>query len=202
VNPDAGEVLLDGVPVPDLDPHELRQAVGYGFDHPALIGATVWDAIAFGTVKPPTDSVAQAAIAARADEFIRRLPHGYDTPLTSAPLSGGETQRVGLARTFAHAGRVVILDDVAASLDTVTEHHISEVLLAGPLADRTRIVIAHRASTASRADFVVWLERGAVRGIKPHSLLWREPDYRALFGVEETPACSASNGAGAVPWTV
>jgi len=207
VHPDAGEVLLDGVPVQDVDPHELRQAVGHGFERPALIGATVADAIAFGTVQPPLATVVRAAIDARADDFIRRLPQGYDTPLTSAPMSGGEAQRVGLARTFAHAGRVVILDDVAASLDTVTEHHISEVLLAGPLADRTRIVIAHRASTASRADFVVWLERGAVRGIGKHAHLWRESDYRALFGVQGVRASAHANGNGngngngAVQWT-
>jgi ATP-binding cassette subfamily B protein len=200
VDIDAGEVLLDGMPVRELDPEHLRRAVGYGFDHPALIGATVADAIAYGTVQPPIDRVVEAAVAARADDFIRRLPQGYGTQLDRAPMSGGEAQRVGLARTFAHAGRVVILDDVAASLDTVTEHHISEVLLSGALADRTRIVIAHRASTASQADFVVWLERGAVHAIKTHSVLWRRPEYRALFGAQGPLASSAANGTGATPW--
>src|SRR5204863_2237883 len=97
----------------------------------------------------------------------------YRTRLADAPMSGGERQRVGLARTFAHAGRVVVLDDVAASLDTVTEHHISRVL-AGAMADRTRIVIAHRASTAARADFVVWLDEGGIRAVAPHQRLWQD----------------------------
>ena len=98
-------------------------------------------------------------------------------------MSGGEVQRVGLARTFAHAGRVLVLDDVAASLDTVTEHHISEVL-ATALADRTRLVVAHRASTAARADLVVWLDAGAIRAIGSHEHLWEEREYRALFEPE------------------
>jgi len=201
VTPDEGQALLDGVPLAQLDPHELRQAIGYGFERPALIGDTVADAIAFGADRPPLVAVVRAAIHARADDFIRRLPNGYDTPLSSAPMSGGEAQRVGLARTFAHAGRVVILDDVAASLDTVTEHHISGVLLAGALADRTRVVIAHRTSTASRADLVVWLEQGSVRAIGSHAMLWRRPDYRTLFGAQEAHASSGSNGNGSDPWT-
>jgi ATP-binding cassette subfamily B protein len=112
------------------------------------------------------------------------MPRGYQTPLGEAPMSGGETQRIGLARTFAHAGRLLVFDDVASSLDTVTEHQISEVLT-GAFGARTRIVIAHRASTAARMDFVVWLERGTVRAKAPHQGLWQDPDYRALFGPED-----------------
>src|SRR5207248_2365946 len=129
-------------------------------ERPALMGETLGDAIAFGEHTPSAEEVVAAARAARADAFIRRMPRGYGTRLGDAPMSAGEVQRIGLARTFAHAGRVIVLDDVAASLDTVTEHHISQVLT-GALADRTRIVVAHRASTAARADFVVWLDRGA-----------------------------------------
>jgi ATP-binding cassette subfamily B protein len=102
-------------------------------------------------------------------------------------MSGGEVQRIGLARTFAHARRVLVLDDVAASLDTVTEHHISAVLT-GALADRTRIVIAHRASTAARADAVIWLEDGAVRAYAAHEQLWLLPGYRALFEARDESA--------------
>lgn len=180
IDPDEGEVLLDGVPLRRLDRGELRREVGYGFERPALIGDTIAEAIAFGGHAPPDSHIVAAARAARADEFIRQMPGGYGTRLTDAPMSGGEVQRIGLARTFAHAGRVVVLDDVAASLDTVTEHHISRVLT-GTLADRTRIVVAHRASTAARADVVVWLDGRDVRGVAPHEELWRDRDYRALF---------------------
>jgi ATP-binding cassette subfamily B protein len=185
-DPDEGEVLLDGVPLPRLARDELRRAVGYGFERPALIGDALADAIAFGAYEPPPERVIEAAREARADEFIRRLPEGYRTPLPDAPMSGGERQRVGLARTFAHAGRVLILDDVAASLDTVTEHHIARVLTTA-LSGRTRLVVAHRASTAAGADLVVWLDGGTVRAAAPHATLWHEPEYRRLFAPDGEP---------------
>ena len=195
-DPEEGEVLLDGVEVRSLELSELRRAVGYGFERPALLGDTIADAIAFGHHRPAEEEVVAAARAASADGFIRRLPDGYATPLSEAPMSGGEAQRIGLARTFAHAGRVIILDDVAASLDTVTEHQISQVLT-GALADRTRIIVAHRASTAARADLVVWLDRGTVRAMGTHGELWREPGYRAVFQPDED-AEAPMDGVGSV----
>src|SRR4051794_28242263 len=180
VDPDEGDVLLDGVPLSEIDRGELRQAVGYGFERPVLMGETLADAIAFGYRAPPDEDVLLAARAARADDFIRHMPQGYATPLAEAPMSGGEIQRIGLARTFAVSRRLVVLDDVAASLDSVTEHHISEVLT-GSLSDRTRIVVAHRASTASRADVVVWLDGGEIRAVAPHAELWHDDEYRSLF---------------------
>jgi ATP-binding cassette subfamily B protein len=190
-DPDEGQVLLDGVALRELSRHELRREIGYGFERPVLLGETLADAIAAGTEAPPRDGIVAAACAARADGFIRRMPAGYDTALTDAPMSGGEVQRVGLARTFAHARRVVVLDDVAASLDTVTEHQISAVLT-GALADRTRIVIAHRASTAARAEAVIWLQDGRVHAYAPHEQLWHDPDYRALFEVHDEPAAAVA----------
>ena len=168
--PDAGEILLDGVPLRDLSRTALRQAVGYAFARPVLFGATIAEAIG-------GDSVA-AARAAQADAFIRRLPAGYRTPPDAAPLSGGELQRLGLARAFAHPGRVLILDDATSSLDTVTEVQIGEVLTRDP---RTRLIIAHRAATAARADLVAWLDGGRIRACAPHHELWADPAYREVF---------------------
>lgn len=198
VDPDEGEVLLDGVALPELGRDDLRREIGYGFERPVLLGETLADAIACGTDTVPREDVVAAAAAARADDFIRLMPDGYDTPVRDAPMSGGEVQRVGLARTFAHARRVVVLDDVAASLDTVTEHHIGAVLT-GALADHTRIVIAHRASTAARADAVIWLEDGRVKAYAPHDELWRDPLYRALFEARDAPAAQAPATNGARP---
>ncbi|MBZ4017394.1 ABC transporter ATP-binding protein [Streptomyces purpurogeneiscleroticus] len=179
-DPDEGEVLLDGVPLRQLGRPALREAVAYGFERPVLLGETFADAIGFGPRPAADGEVVRAAAAARADGFIRRLPQGYGTRPADAPVSGGEAQRVGLARAFAQAGRVLVLDDVAASLDTVTEHHISQVLT-GALAGRTRLVVTHRASTAARADRVVWLDGGGVRGQGTHRELWSQPAYRAAF---------------------
>lgn len=96
-------------------------------------------------------------------------------------MSGGELQRLGLARAFAHAGRVLVLDDATSSLDTVTELQITDALL-DRFADRTRLIVTHRASTAARADLVAWLDGGRLRALAPHRELWRDPDYRAVFG--------------------
>lgn len=186
-DPDEGEVLLDGVPLRQLGRGPLRDEVAYGFERPVLIGATVADAVAFGSRRPPLVELIDAAVAAEADGFIWRLPQGYLTPLPLAPMSGGELQRVGLARVFAAGGRLVVLDDVAASLDTVTEHRIGEVL-SGAMAGRTRLVVAQRVSTAARTDLVAWLDEGRVRALAPHRVLWRDAEYRAIFAAQPAPS--------------
>ncbi|MET8449537.1 ABC transporter ATP-binding protein [Streptomyces sp. NPDC005209] len=182
-DPDAGEVLLDGVPLPDLTHDDLRDAVAYAFERPALLGPTIEDTIAFGRVPPSPAQVREAARAAHADAFVRRLPDGYATPCAEAPRSGGESQRLGLARAFAHGGRLLILDDALSSLDTVTEHHITRALLTHS-PHPTRILMAHRTATASRADAVAWLDDGRVRAVGTHAELWRDDAYRAVFGDE------------------
>ncbi|MFF4014615.1 ABC transporter transmembrane domain-containing protein [Streptomyces sp. NPDC001843] len=186
-DPDAGEVLLDGMRLTDLAPEDLRAAVAYAFERPALLGTTIEDTIALGLVSPGSDRVRAAARRARADAFVRRLPQGYATPCAAAPRSGGESQRLGLARAFARGGRLLILDDALSSLDTVTEHQVTEALL-GDGGRRTRLLVAHRAATAARADAVAWLDGGRLRAVGPHARLWRDPAYRAVFGVgEEVP---------------
>ncbi|MCG5449592.1 ABC transporter ATP-binding protein [Micromonospora hortensis] len=188
-DPDGGEVRLDGVPLRDLDPTALRRAVGYAFDRPVLIGATVHDAIGLAlpvdSAAPPADrspatpAVLRAARMAAVADVIERLPGGYRTPLVDTPLSGGETQRLGLARAFA-AERLLILDDATSSLDTATEHRITEAVLrrAG---GRTRLVVTHRTAAAAAADLVAWLDGGRLRDLAPHRQLWADPDYRAVF---------------------
>ncbi|MFC5728526.1 MULTISPECIES: ABC transporter ATP-binding protein [Nocardioides] len=176
-DPDRGRVLLDGVPLPELSHHALRTAVGVAFERPALFGTTVAAAIGAGTTDP--DRVVEAARATHAHDFVSRLPAGYDTPLNEAPLSGGEAQRLGLARAW-HADRLLLLDDATSSLDTATEVQISSTLTAR--GDRSRLIVTHRAGTADRADLVVWLHSGRVRSVGMHRDLWLEEDYRRVFG--------------------
>ena len=175
-DPDEGEVRLDGVPLPALSHRAIRAAVGCAFERPVLVGGTVADAVGLGL---DADRVRAAAQATGADDFIRRLPRGYDTPLTEAPMSGGEAQRLGLARAWP-ASRVLVLDDATSSLDVVSELRISRTL-AAEHGRRTHLVVTHRAGTAAQADQVVWLESGRVRAVGPHRLLWTDPDYRAVF---------------------
>jgi ATP-binding cassette, subfamily B, bacterial len=185
-DPEQGQVLLDGVALPELSREQLRNAVGFAFERPALVGDTIEEVINFGSRSRTTAKVREAAATARADTFVERLPQGYRTELASAPLSGGEMQRLGLARAFAHPYRVLILDDATSSLDTVTERQVGAVLASGSRG-QTRLIIAHRAATAARTDLVAWLDRGALRSLRHHSELWRDPDYRALFGAEAAP---------------
>ncbi|MFG3256237.1 ABC transporter ATP-binding protein [Streptomyces sp. NPDC048172] len=185
-DPDEGSVLLDGVDLATLDRDALRHAVGYAFERPALLGGTLGGTIALGPRNPGPgpERIRKAARAACADGFVRTLPEGYATPCARARLSGGEVQRLGLARAFAHDGRLLILDDATSSLDTATELRVSGTLL-GPGTTRTRLVVAHRASTAARSDLTVWLDDGRVRALGPHALLWAEhPAYRRLFAAD------------------
>ncbi|MDQ1021877.1 ABC transporter transmembrane domain-containing protein [Streptomyces afghaniensis] len=194
-DPDAGEVLLDGVPLRELPHEDLRRAVGYAFARPALLGGTVEQAIGLGLASPSPDRIREAARTALADGFVRRLPDGYDTAVADAPRSGGESQRLGLARAFAHGGRLLILDDALSSLDTVTERHITDALLGdGPAG--TRLLVAHRAATAACADAVAWLDGGRVRAVGRHGELWRLAEYRAAFG-EGTESAYAGAGSEA-----
>ncbi|MFF3672883.1 ATP-binding cassette domain-containing protein [Streptomyces sp. NPDC002120] len=198
-DPDAGEVLLDGVPLRELTAEALRREVGHAFDRPVLLGDTVGEAIGCGAgPAPDPEAVRAAARAAGADPFVRRLPHGYGTRLADAPLSGGEVQRLGLARAFCHAGRLLVLDDATSSLDTVTAREV-ERALAHRIRPGTRIVVAHRLSSAVRADLVVWLEEGRMRAAGPHDELWRdEPAYRAVFAADAGAGADGEAAAGPV----
>ncbi|MGW1933399.1 ATP-binding cassette domain-containing protein, partial [Streptomyces sp. NPDC001919] len=189
-DPDAGSVRLDGVELAALSRAELRGATSYAFARPVFdggatptIGASLSAGVGPSRSPATPTSVREAAAAACADVFVRRLPLGYDTPVDEAPLSGGEAQRLGLARAFIGGGRLMVLDDATSSLDTATERQV-QTALATPSRSCTRLIVAHRVSTAARADLVVWMEAGRVRGSGPHSLLWREPEYRAVFTPE------------------
>ncbi|MFF2147985.1 ATP-binding cassette domain-containing protein [Kitasatospora sp. NPDC058190] len=181
-DPDEGTVLIDGVPVGALSAAELRQAVGYAFARPSLVGRTVRDAL--GGAGP-----AEAA-SARAEGFLQRLPQGWDTPLDDLHLSGGELQRLGLARLLARPTRVVILDDATSGLDLATEYQVTQALDRATHG-RTRLVIAHRATVAARADLVAWLDAGHLRALAPHTTLLPHPDYRAALSDTALSAATA-----------
>lgn len=181
IDPDEGHVLLDGVRLDGLTRETLRTEVAHAFERPVLGEGTVAEAIATGARRPSPERIRQAARAAGADGFVRRFPHGYDTPLSEAPLSGGEHQRLGLARAFAHAGRLLVMDDATSSLDTATEYEV-DLALCRAARPGTRLVVAHRPSVADRADLVLWLEEGKVRAVGTHRELWRTAGYRAVFG--------------------
>lgn len=183
VDPDAGRVLLDGRDVAHWPLATLRREVAYAFEEPRLFGDTVHAAIGVGAAG--AQEVRRAARLARADGFVRRLPRGYDTPLADAPLSGGEHQRLGLARAIARSARLVVLDDATSNLDTATEAEVTAALRTA-WDGVTALVVAHRAGTAAGCDLVAWLDDGRVRALAPHAELWRDPAYRAVFHAAPT----------------
>ncbi len=170
--PDSGAVLVDGVPVAALSVAERRRAVGYAFERPWLVGPTLDEAL---------EGAGPAAMsAARADGFLARLPLAGRTPVSELRLSGGELQRLGLARLLAADSRVVITDDATSHLDLATEHQVTQALDTATRG-RTRVVVTHRAAVAARADLVAWLDAGRLRATGPHTTLLADPAYRAVL---------------------
>ncbi|MEY9948982.1 ATP-binding cassette domain-containing protein [Kitasatospora sp. GAS1066B] len=175
--PDQGEVLIDGVPVTELAPDALRAAVGYAFEQPVLVGRTVAEAL--------EGAGPEHLRAAQADGFLARLPAGPATAPGELRLSGGELQRLGLARMLAQQARIAVLDDATSSLDLVTEYQVTRALDQAT-AGRTRLVVAHRARVAAQADLVAWLDRGRLRALAPHAALLADPEYRAVLAATGT----------------
>ncbi|GAA3564503.1 ABC transporter ATP-binding protein [Amycolatopsis ultiminotia] len=182
--PEQGTVRLDGARLDALDRAEVSAAFAFAFERPHLFGGTVRGMIGYGDRPVPAEAVRAAAVASRADPFVSRLPEGYDTPLGGLRLSGGELQRLGLARAFCRGARVLVLDDALSSVDTATGNDI-EHAMDEALHGVTRIVVAHRLRTARNADLVAWLDEGRIRAVGPHVALMAEPAYRAVFGLQE-----------------
>jgi len=181
--PDEGSVELDGVALGDLTPADRAGAVAFAFDVPHLVGRTIADALAYG--HPATRvELYRSLDQAQATAFVERLPGGLDAPLSTAPFSGGEHQRLGLARALLRRPRLLVLDDATSSLDTVTEALVQDTIT-GAAAQSTTLVVAHRVSSAARADRVVWVDGTTVRRTGTHRELWADADYRALFAADE-----------------
>ncbi|MFI7111276.1 ABC transporter ATP-binding protein [Nonomuraea sp. NPDC050227] len=187
MDPDRGTVLLDGHDLAAVHADALREAVAYAFERPVLLGGDLASAIGYGVPGIDREAVRRAARAAHIDDVVLRLPDGYRTPADAAPLSGGELQRLGLARALVRRPRLTILDDATSSLDTVTEAQVTRTLVTG-MHGSTRLVVAHRATTAGRADRVVWLDGGRIRAQGTHQTLWHDPAYRALFASDTEPS--------------
>lgn len=190
--PDRGTVTIDGTPLPDLRVDELRQAVAYAYERPHLLGETVRDALTYGSRDVSADRLDAALEATSCADFVGRLPDRLETRVDDLRLSGGEVQRLGLARTACRRPKLVVLDDALSSVDTATEASITRSLL-DPAGGTTRLLIAHRPSTAGRADLVAWLDAGRIRAMAPHHELCDDPDYRSLF-VESDPDPEAQAG--------
>jgi ATP-binding cassette subfamily B protein len=184
-----GAILVDGVNIRSFPIEAYRRNIGIVLQDPFLFYGTVAENIAYGKPGATREEIVTAARAARAHEFILRLPDGYDSLVgeRGQSLSGGERQRISIARALLIDPRILILDEATSSVDTQTEQEIQaalETLTRG----RTTIAIAHRLSTLRRADRIVVLELGHVVEAGSHQeLLDRNGSYAALVQAQGGP---------------
>ncbi|HVA52979.1 MAG TPA: ABC transporter ATP-binding protein [Acidimicrobiales bacterium] len=167
-----GEISIDGHDLRDLTLNSLRENVGVVLDEPFLFSISIRENIAYGRPGATLEEVQAAALAANADEFIVRLPEGYDTVVGERgyTLSGGQRQRIAIARTLLLNPPILILDDATSAIDVHVESGIYEALQ-GLLTQRTTIVIAHRISTIALASRVLLLDEGRVVASGTHDQL-------------------------------
>lgn len=159
----AGTVSVGGVDVSNVDPETLLKDYAVVFQDVLLFDDTVMGNIRLGRRGATDEEVLAAARAANCDEFVRRLPQGYDTPIgeNGSKLSGGERQRISIARALLKDASIVLLDEATASLDVENETQVQQAL-SRLLAGKTVIVIAHRMRTVENADHIVVLRDGVV----------------------------------------
>jgi ATP-binding cassette subfamily B protein len=170
----AGAILVDGVDVRSFPVEAYRRNIGIVLQDPFLFYGTIAENIAYGRPDTTRQEIVAAARAARAHEFILRLPDGYDSLVgeRGQSLSGGERQRISIARALLIDPRILILDEATSSVDTQTEREI-QVALENLIKGRTTIAIAHRLSTLRRANRLVVVERGQIVEIGTHDELVR-----------------------------
>ncbi len=177
-----GAILVDGHDIRRFPIAEYRENIGIVLQDPFLFYGTVAENIAYGRPGATRDEIIDAARAARAHEFILRLPDGYDSIVgeRGQSLSGGERQRISIARALLIDPRILILDEATSSVDTETEREIQRAL-ENLIEGRTTLAIAHRLSTLRRADRLVVIERGNIVEVGSHDeLLDRGGTYTRL----------------------
>jgi ATP-binding cassette subfamily B protein/subfamily B ATP-binding cassette protein MsbA len=162
-DPWQGTIRFDGVDVRQLQLRSLRDNIAFVMQEPFLFRVTVAENIAYGRPAASRDEIIAAAKAAAADSFIRRLPQGYDTVIgeRGETLSGGEKQRLSIARALLKDAPLLILDEPTSALDPETETSLLEAM-ERLMEGRTTFIIAHRLSTIRKADRVIVLERGRI----------------------------------------
>jgi subfamily B ATP-binding cassette protein MsbA len=184
--PTRGDIALDGVPITRYTRRSLRRLMGIVSQETVLLNDTVLANIAYGRTDFTLEQVRAAARAANADEFVLRLPDGYQTMLgeRGTRLSGGQRQRIAIARALLRDPPVLILDEATSALDTESERLVQEAI-ERLMEHRTVFVIAHRLATVQDADFIVVLAEGRIVERGSHDdLLAADGLYRRLYNLQ------------------
>jgi len=201
-DPKEGRILIDGIDLRDFEPDDLRKHIGAMFQDYVDYQATASENIGLGNVQHITDrsAIVDASRQAGADDLIAKLPEGYDTALgkwfdKGVNLSGGEWQKVALARAFMRDAKILLLDEPTSALDAQAEYDLFERLRSLTMG-RTAVYISHRFSTVRRADRIIFLENGRLAEEGTHEELMRlDGRYARLFRMQ----AAAYTGEDVVP---
>lgn len=183
----AGRITLGGVDISTLEPEYLMEHMSFVFQDVVLFHDTVYNNIRIGNMQASEEEVMAAAKAACCDEFIARMPQGYQTVLgeNGSTISGGERQRISIARALLKNAPIILLDEATASLDPENEELIQKAI-SRLIQDKTVLVIAHRLRTVAGADQIIVLNQGTVAETGTHeTLLQKEGIYAKLFRLQQ-----------------
>jgi len=189
---ESGQILLDGDDVENYTLQSLRRHIALVTQQVTLFNDTVANNIAYGDLaNAPIEDIRRAAKAAYADEFIEKMPQGYDTVVgeNGVLLSGGQRQRLAIARALLKDAPLLILDEATSALDTESERHI-QAALDRVMQGRTTLVIAHRLSTIEKADLILLMDQGEIVERGTHAELMAKNGYYArlhAMGLEDLP---------------
>ena len=195
--PQQGQILIDGTPVRELSLDSVRNHIGIVDQNAFLFSGSILENVRLGRPDATMEQVMAACRSSYADEFIAKLPEGYNTIVgeRGLRLSGGQCQRIALARMFLKDPSILVLDEAVSSVDSESESYIQNAIRR-LMASRTTIIIAHRLSSVLVADYVIVLEDGRIVEKGTHSaLLARDRSYAKLFREQFEPSLPHSEKA-------
>lgn len=191
-DPELGRILIDGIDIKSTDPQELRKHIAVVPQDTIIFSGSVLDNIRFGAPDATREAVMAAAIAARVDEFAKKLPNGFDTEVgeRGVTLSGGQRQRIAIARAILRDAPILLLDEATSALDAESEALIQEAL-EKLTANRTTLVVAHRLATVRNADRILVFDGGKLVAQGTHSQLVKKNALYARLAKLQFNALSA-----------